>query len=368
VAGRETHLVLRAERWDRPADTGRIYVAVEVRVTATAPDVPFDSSYYQLRDGSGGLGTPIPNGRETALAYGRLETPGDTVSGWVTFETSDEGPYRLTYVLPLGANGALASIVVGFASASAPTPEPSTTPTTTPRPTTDPNPFPSGIPNWGYPTSRTSTFYAGYGATRPGADVSSVSGSWTQPRGSCSGAATSAFSAWVGIDDNGLGNLEQLGTEIACVRGSRTPHYGVWYEMFPEVSHPVAMRALPGDRFTASVTNNGSRWILAITNRTTGQKWSITRTRTAAAAQALWVAEAPSSEVSDPGQHVLPLTNFGSVTFTSASAVVGGVRRSIGNAGWAHYRFDMTTSSGVMKTSTSGLSGGSSFTVRWRHE
>ncbi|HEU4571196.1 MAG TPA: G1 family glutamic endopeptidase [Candidatus Limnocylindrales bacterium] len=370
VAGRQTHVALRAERWDRPADRGRIYVAVQVRVTASVPDVPFDATYYQLRDGAGGLGTPIPNGRDPALAYGRLEAPGDVATGWVTFETSDEGPYRLTYILPLGSNGQLASIVVGFSTLSAPTPEPSPSTVPTPAPSRDPNPFPSGIPNWGYPTSRTSTFYSGYGATRPDADVTFVTGSWVQPRGTCSGSQTTAFSVWVGIDDNGLGNLEQLGTEIQCLRGSKTPIYGAWYEMFPEVSHRISMRALPGDRFTASVTNRGSQWVLAIANRTTGQKWSITRTRNAAAAQALWVAEAPSTEVSDPGSHVLPLTDFGSVTLTGASATVGGVKRTLGDPGWAHYRFDMVTSGGVAKTTTSALSGsgGTSFTVRWRHQ
>jgi hypothetical protein len=53
---------------------------------------------------------------------------------------------------------------------------------------------------------------------------------------------------------------------------------------------------------------------------------------------------------------------------TGCSAVVGGVKRSISNAGWAHYRFDMVTRDGTPKTSTSSLvSGGSGFTVRWRH-
>jgi Peptidase A4 family len=365
VGEREMHVVERAERWDRPADRERIYVAVRVRVKAIAADVPFDSAYYQLTDASGGLARPIPNGREPVLAYGRLEDEGEQTTGWVTFETTDEAPYRLTYLLPLGSNAQLASIVVAVDKLAPTTPEPDTTPG--PAPSTDPNPFPPGVANWGYPTARTSTFYSGYGATKPGTTVSSVTGSWIQPRGTCSGNSTSAFAAWVGIDDNGIGNLEQLGTEVQCVRGSKRPLYGAWYEMFPEVSRPISMRALPGDHFTATVTNKGNRWILAITNRTTGQKFSITKTRRAAAVQALWVAEAPSSAVTEPGDHVLPLTNFGSVTMTGCSAVVGGFKRTIGDVGWAHYRFDMETKGGVAKTTTSGLSKSSAFTVRWRH-
>jgi hypothetical protein len=198
--------------------------------------------------------------------------------------------------------------------------------------------------------------------------VTKVSGSWVQPRGTCTGASTTAFSVWVGIDDNGIGNLEQIGTEVSCVKGSKTARYSAWYEMFPELSHRIPIRARPGDRFSASVTNSGSRWVLEIRNRTTGQEWSITRTRRAAAVQALWVAEAPSTQVSEPGEHVLPLTDFGTVSLTGCSAVVGGARRDIGDAGWAHYRFDMVTRGGTPKTVTSGLrSKGASFSVEWRH-
>jgi hypothetical protein len=367
VGDLELHRVERAERWQQPADRGSVFVTVEVRVRATAPDVPFDSAYYQLRDATGALARPIPNGRAPLLAYGRLARTGDEATGWVTFETSDARPYRLTYLLPLGSNGRLAAIDVAIGELSPSTPEPTTTPQPTPRATTDPNPSPPGIPNWGYPTRVPSTFYAGYGATRPGSSVTYVVGSWVQPRGTCTGTSTSAFAAWVGIDDNGVGNLEQLGTEILCARGSTHPIYGAWYEMFPEAAHRIPIRANPGDRFTASVTNRGTKWDLAITNRTSGQHWSITRTRSAKALQALWIAEAPSSQVTEAGQHVLPLTDFGSVRISAARAVVGGVRRSIGNAGWAHYRFDMVTSGGVAKTLTSALSNGTTFTVRWRH-
>jgi hypothetical protein len=366
VGDRELHRVERAERWEPAADGGSFFVTVEVHVRAAAPDVPFDAAYYQLRDATGALARPIPNGRGPLLAYGRLSRVGDEASGWVTFETSDAAPYRLTYLLPLGSNGLLATIDVAIDALSPPSPESTATPEPVPSATTDPNPSPPGIPNWGYPTSVPSTFYAGYGAARPGSSVTYVVGNWVQPRATCTGS-TSAFATWVGIDDNGVGNLEQLGTEILCRKGSTSPLYGAWYEMFPEAPHAIPIRARPGDHFTASVTNRGTKWDLAIVNRTSGQRWSITRTRSAKALQALWIAEAPSSQVSEPGRHVLPLTDFASVRLTGCRAIVGGVKRSIANAGWAHYRFDMVTSRGVAKTSTSSLSGGTSFTVRWRH-
>jgi hypothetical protein len=52
---------------------------------------------------------------------------------------------------------------------------------------------------------------------------------------------------------------------------------------------------------------------------------------------------------------------------TGCSATIGGVRRWIGDAGWARYRFDMVTATGLAKATTSGLlSGGTSFKTTWR--
>ena len=53
---------------------------------------------------------------------------------------------------------------------------------------------------------------------------------------------------------------------------------------------------------------------------------------------------------------------------TGCTAVVGGIRRAIADARWAHYRFDMRTPSNVAKAVTSSLSGGgSTFSSSWRH-
>jgi hypothetical protein len=57
---------------------------------------------------------------------------------------------------------------------------------------------------------------------------------------------------------------------------------------------------------------------------------------------------------------VLPLTNFGTVTF-SAVTVNG---QSIG--AFNPDRIEMVAN-GVTKATTSGLSGGTSFSVTWRH-
>jgi Peptidase A4 family len=240
------------------------------------------------------------------------------------------------------------------------------TATPVPRATAPPPQPPPPIPNEGYPTVLTSTYYSGYGAQHFTDNVTSVTGSWTQPKGTCDGTKLTAFGPWVGIEN--VSNLQQIGTAVDCDRGAVAPRYYVWYEMFPKASIGIPMRALPGDKFTATVSRSANRWTLTIKNRTTGQHFSTVQTRATSGDVALWINEAPSTRVSGAGKYVLPLTKVTPVTFTASSATIAGVRRSIGNAGWARYRFDMVTSTGLAKATTSGLfSGGTSFKSTWRH-
>jgi hypothetical protein len=108
---------------------------------------------------------------------------------------------------------------------------------------------------------------------------------------------------------------------------------------------------------SGSVTTNGNgSFTLTITNRTTGQGFTtVQRLKRASLASAEVIAEAPSSSGG-----VLPLTNFGRVNF-SASTVNGG---AIG--AFNPDRIDMV-SGGVTKASTSAISGGTNFSVAWKH-
>ena len=298
------------------------------------------------------------------LAYGTLE-PGDTTSGWVTFQVADRGPFTLVYAMPTGQNGQVETTYVRLD----PIPTPSPTPTPTPKPTPAPTPALSTTSdNFGFGAAYTSTYYAGYGAQRPGASVTRVEASWVQPAVSCSGNARSDLAVWVGIDDNGHRYLEQVGTAANCPAGTAGPRYYAWYEMFPSPAVPVDLTVHPGDRFSASVTHHGATWTLEIRNQTTGNRFTIDRKRTAKGLQALWIVEAPSTQSGGVGLHVLPLARFGHATLTAARAVVAGVRGDIDDPRWAHYRFVMRTTGGSLKAVVGDLTaGGSSFRATWRH-
>ena len=236
-------------------------------------------------------------------------------------------------------------------------------PPTVPR-STEPDPAnPSG---GGGSIVQLSTYFSGYGAQHFTDDVTFITGSWTQPKGTCDGKRTTAFGAWVGIQN--AVNLQQIGTAVECARGSLRPRYFVWYEMFPKPPVRIGIRAAPGDKFTASVSRAGDRWTLTIRNRTSRDDFSTVERRATPGFLALWIDEAPSSQVGEPGEHVLPLTRVTPVTMTGCFATSGGVRRAIGNPGWAHVRFDMVTTSGAAKAVTSGLTaGGTAFRSTWRH-
>jgi len=202
-------------------------------------------------------------------------------------------------------------------------------------------------------TRSTSTNWAGYAATD--ARFTSVSATWTQPTAKCTGATTYS-SFWVGLDGYSSNTVEQTGTDADCSGGS--PVYYAWYEMYPKFPKNLSLAIRPGDTIHASVTTDGSGiFTLTITNRTTGGSFTTKqRLKHAALSSAEVIAEAPSSSGG-----VLPLTNFGTVGFSAANAN----GQAIGN-----FKTDpitMVTSTGTVKASPSSLSGGTAFSVAWKH-
>jgi Peptidase A4 family len=361
VAGLETHTVLRVEDWlgPTPATVGERYLAVEVQVQSLpGKTARYDQLYYTVENANGVSRNAPEIGRQPALTYGILG-PGERVSGWISFLVPNPGPFVLDYHYPLGTNGQTADEKVALDPILPPSPDPVVPPPADPGTTSS--------TNFGLPKALSSTNYSGYGAELPGSSVSSVSGSWTQSTVHCSGKETSAVATWVGIDDGGVRNLEQVGTEAVCQPGSKVPTYATWYEMYPQPQVPVAS-IRPGDHFTASVSKRGSAWTLTIKDTTTGRSFTTKKTRTATALEALWVIEAPARAKSNGDLQVLPLSSFGKMTMTGCSAVVGGARRVISDARVAHYRFDMRTQSGAAKAVTSALVGsGTSFSSTWKH-
>jgi hypothetical protein len=237
---------------------------------------------------------------------------------------------------------------------------------------------------------------------------SSVSGSWVQPTAKCTGGSTySAF--WVGLggsnqtgaDASGFGqspsgpgqssatgaasgqsdSLEQAGTEADCSSGGAASYFA-WYEIVPAAPVKLGLAVRAGDHISTKVTVTGSSMVVAMSNQTTGQSTSKTlATNNPDTSTAEWIAESPSQCDGSGSCTPLPLTDFGNVSFTSASVTgTDGHNGTISDPAWSAAAVNLNpaaSSSGLggaqfASTSSSGAatpsslsSDGSSFSVAW---
>jgi hypothetical protein len=136
----------------------------------------------------------------------------------------------------------------------------------------------------------------------------------------CSGSNQYA-AFWDGLDGYNDGTVEQTGSMGYCAAtGSRHPRtsgpvYYAWYEMYPGAMVEFSQPLRPGDQITASVTGSSSGSFTLVLSDAR-QKWTETVKATLpnpGLSSAEVIAEAPSSS-----SGVLPLANFGTVTFTGA--------------------------------------------------
>jgi hypothetical protein len=228
--------------------------------------------------------------------------------------------------------------------------------------------------------TQVSANWSGYtlqGASGAGLQFTSVTGTWRVPATKCEGGETASAAVWVGLggtSDAGTG-LEQTGTAVDCSRGR--PQYYAWYESLPAPSVDVPMAVKPGDLITTSVNVRGTRVLFQIKNRT--RKTSFTRPLKVASpdvSSAEWIAEAPAECGSSSDRcRVLPLANFGSVTFTRAAAIANSHPGTISDSTWSNSAISLVPqSSGVFGSRQSSTAGampgalsadGRTFGVSW---
>ena len=206
--------------------------------------------------------------------------------------------------------------------------------------------------------------------------MSAVYGSWIVPTVSGSSSGKTYSAVWVGIDGSSDSTVEQIGTEQDVVNG--TPVYSAWWEMYStgnqQPEQPISSMTIePGDSITASVqyitsgTYAGDFYLSIVdTSRandsfSTYESSSATQSPSALRTSAEWIVEAPSV-----GSGVADLANFGSVTFTNATAVINGVSGPIDSSSWQSEAINMVSSNGVAYDTTSVLTNsGTSFVVTY---
>jgi len=220
-----------------------------------------------------------------------------------------------------------------------------------------------GMPRVRAHGTATSTNWSGYAVTGANGTFTDVKGSWVQPSVTCSRRQTAYSSFWVGLDGYNSNSVEQLGTDSDCSRG--TPTYYGWWEMYPNPSMDLSTSTYPvspGDTLTAEVSRSGSSYTLSMSS-SRGWHFSTVQSGSFDNSSAEWIAEAPSS--CSFTCTVLPLADFGTMTFSSCTAN-GATIGSYGSSVWVD--ITMETSGGTVKAQPSALNGsGDGFSDTWHH-
>jgi hypothetical protein len=236
----------------------------------------------------------------------------------------------------------------------------------------------------GAATSEQSTNWSGYAVTGPAFTV--VRGRWIEPAANCLGRVTAETdsSFWVGLGGYAESSkgIEQIGTEADCSPDGRE-RYFAWYEMWPARSRDINLRVSAGDRMSAFVEVDGTTVIIQLRNLTTGRSFSrALRLAAPDTTSAEWIAEAPALVVSH-GSPILPLTNFGRVTFSNAAATSrDGHAGTISGSSWTTRLMSLASgasrnpnplqrfaeqASAVRAVPGPLQRGGSGFSVEWKH-
>jgi hypothetical protein len=173
----------------------------------------------------------------------------------------------------------------------------------------------------------TSHNWSGYAAAS--GSYTGVTGTWTVPVPGITGTP-GVGATWVGIGGVNTQDLIQAGTQDVAAGGGQA-QFQTWIEMLPQASQQVPVAVVPGDSVTVSITEQGAgsgKWQIAITNNTSGQTYQTNVQYTSSESSAEWIMEAPSGS-----NGVLPLDNFSSVAFTTATAVQNGQTVDISQLG-----------------------------------
>ncbi|RFU31375.1 hypothetical protein B7463_g4965, partial [Scytalidium lignicola] len=171
-----------------------------------------------------------------------------------------------------------------------------------------------------------STNWSGAVLTSPpsGQTFNGVSASFVVPTPRVpSGSSTRgsyAASAWVGIDgDTYTEAILQTGIDFTIDNGEVS--YDAWYEWYPDYAYDFNLEVSSGDTVTVSVSSTSpTAGTAVITNESTGQRVSKALTAPESSASlggqnAEWIVED-----FEEGGSLVSLVNFGSVTFTGATA------------------------------------------------
>lgn len=182
------------------------------------------------------------------------------------------------------------------------------------------------------------------GAVLVGTKYTKVTGSFKAPTPTTKGSG----SAWVGIDGDTCGTAI-LQTGIDWTKSGSSITYAAWYEWYPDYAYDFVhdLDIAAGDTITVTVeASSKAAGTATITNEDSGV--TVTHTFTSSATEAdlceynaEWIVEDYES-----GSSLVTFADFGTVSFTGASATTDGSEVGVDGSGI----IDMETSGGSVLT------------------
>jgi Peptidase A4 family len=227
--------------------------------------------------------------------------------------------------------------------------------------------------------------WSGYAVTGTNATTgastqfTSVYAEWVEPNVTCTTRGTTYSAFWVGLGGyaHDAPGLEQIGTKADCI-GNLATDYVPWYELAPAVAVRIRLKVFPGNRLAGSVAADGTTVTLRLENLSRGTFFAKRLTIDAPdVSSAEWIAEAPTGCNASGHCQVLPLAQFGHVSFRHAQTTGDGHIGTIGDPAWSPTPIWMITDpgfAGPLGAFTAGTGGvpsplspdGASFTVGWQ--
>jgi hypothetical protein len=242
------------------------------------------------------------------------------------------------------------------------------------------------VPTAGIDVSSNWSGYAvtGVGSTATVASTSmsftDVTGTWTQPAATCTPGQSTSAAIWVGLGGYTVGSnaLEQTGTSADCNGAGKATYYA-WYELVPATSVTLKLKIFPGDKITSTVLVKGTDVLVQVKNRTRHTVFTKhLQMPSPDLTSAEWIAEAPSECTVAGFCRTVPLTNFGSVTFSKIAALGNKQGGTLTGPGWEPTPIQLVPRArrffGDVNASASSTAGasptdvspdGGAFTVNW---
>ena len=237
-------------------------------------------------------------------------------------------------------------------------------------------------------TPEISSNWSGYAAisTDPAtpAVFTDVTATWRVPKSTCTVNRVSSAAFWVGLGgyDPSSTSLEQLGTGADCDGASKVPNYYAWWELVPAASVKIPLTMKAGDTINAAVLVTGQTIRFSLKNLTRHTRFSkvMTTAQDLDTASAEWIAEAPSTCSSTGRCRPVPLTNFGTVTFSNIAAIGNAHPGTLTDPAWTASAIELISNGstdpffglgdplgdGVGALPGDASSDGRTFTVSWQ--